>query len=148
MQPPPVELIQRIDEALVIARAMSSGPQASDVDQLLAALLAVRQQALSGTLEASRGGSSLGLTRGVADWIDSRDAPILKAVARTETQLLGPRDLSAYRWTLDTRQDLDWFRAVAACIPTRPPDPMPHALLALLAENPALRRYDAPVVYR
>jgi hypothetical protein len=84
MQPPPVELIQRIDEALVIARAMSSGPQASDVDQLLAALLAVRQQALSGTLEASRGGSSLGLTRGVADWIDSRDAPILKAVAEVE----------------------------------------------------------------
>ena len=84
MQPPPVELIQRIDEALVIARAMSSGPQASDVDRLLAALLAVRQQALSGTLEASRGGSSLGLTRGVADWIDSRDAPILKAVAEVE----------------------------------------------------------------
>ena len=64
MQPPPVELIQRIDEALAIARAMSSGPQASEVDQLLVALLAVRQQALSGTLEASRGGSSLGLTRG------------------------------------------------------------------------------------
>ena len=84
MQPPPVELIQRIDEALVIARAMSSGPQASDVDRLLAALLAVRQQALSGTLEASRGGSSLGLTRGVADWIDSLDAPILKAVAEVE----------------------------------------------------------------
>jgi hypothetical protein len=84
MQPPPVELIQRIDEAMVIARAMSAGPQASDVDQLLAALLAVRQQALSGTLEASRGGSSLGLTRGVADWIDSRDAPILKAVAEVE----------------------------------------------------------------
>jgi hypothetical protein len=91
MQPPPVELIQRIDEALVIARGMSSGPramssgsQASDVDRLLAALLAVRQQALSGTLEASRGGSSLGLTRGVADWIDSRDAPILKAVAEVE----------------------------------------------------------------
>jgi hypothetical protein len=84
MQPPPVELIQCIDEALVIARAMSSGPQASEVDQLLAALLAVRQQALSGTLEASRGGSSLGLTRGVADWIDSLDAPILKAVAEVE----------------------------------------------------------------
>jgi hypothetical protein len=63
---------------------MSSGPRASDVDQLLAALLAVRQQALSGTLEASRGGSSLGLTRGVADWIDSLDAPILKAVAEVE----------------------------------------------------------------
>ncbi|HBH73423.1 MAG TPA: hypothetical protein DDY43_08245 [Synechococcales bacterium UBA10510] len=84
MQPLPVELIQRIDEALVIARGMSSGPRASDVDRLLAALLAVRQQALSGTLEASRGGSSLGLTRGVADWIDSRDAPILKAVAEVE----------------------------------------------------------------
>ena len=84
MQPPPVELIQGIDEALAIARAMSSGPRASEVDQLLAALLAVRQQALSGTLEASRGGSSLGLTRGVADWIDSRDAPILKAVAEVE----------------------------------------------------------------
>ncbi len=55
-----------------------------DVDRLLAALLAVRQQALSGTLEASRGGSSLGLTRGVADWIDSRDASILKAVAEVE----------------------------------------------------------------
>ncbi len=84
MQPPPVELIQRIDEALAIARAMSSGPRANDVDQLLAALLAVRQQALSGTLEASRGGSSLGLTQGVADWIDSLDAPILKAVAEVE----------------------------------------------------------------
>jgi len=84
MQPPPVELIQSIDEALVIARAMSSGPQASGVDRLLRALLAVRQQALSGTLEASRGGSSLGLTRGVADWIDSLDAPILKAVAEVE----------------------------------------------------------------
>jgi hypothetical protein len=84
MQPPPVELIQGIDEALAIARAMSSGPRASDVDQLLVALLAVRQQALSGTLEASRGGSSLGLTRGVADWIDSLDAPILKAVAEVE----------------------------------------------------------------
>ena len=56
----------------------------SQVDRLLAALLAVRQQALSGTLEASRGGSSLGLTRGVADWIDSLDAPILKAVAEVE----------------------------------------------------------------
>ena len=60
MQPPPVELIQRIDEALAIARAMSAGPQASQVDRLLAALLAVRQQALSGTLEASRGAPAWG----------------------------------------------------------------------------------------
>jgi hypothetical protein len=37
-----------------------AGPQASDVDQLLAALLAVRQQALSGTLEASRGAPAWG----------------------------------------------------------------------------------------
>jgi hypothetical protein len=40
----------------------------------------------AGTLEPSVGGASLGLSRGVADWVGQLDSPLLKAVALIETR--------------------------------------------------------------
>lgn len=42
------------------------------------------------------------------------------------------------RWTLDTTQDYDWFRRVAAEMDVTPPHPTPHELFDLLARKPEL----------
>ena len=52
---------------------------------------------------------------------------------------LGPR----LRWTLDTPQDLAWFRQIATEIDVTPPHPTPEELLALLDRKPELRRTEA-----
>ena len=47
-----------------------------------------------------------------------------------------------HRWTLDTAEDLAWFRRVAAEIDCTPPHPTYAELLALLERKPELRRVN------
>ena len=74
--------------------------------------------------------------------------PMIRALARHTVGILAPRNHSAYRWTLDTPDDLAWCRAVADAVGALPPDPTPHTLLALLDRRPELRRYDAAPLSR
>lgn len=50
--------------------------------------------------------------------------------------------LPRYRWTLDTQDDLAWFREVASEINCDPPHPTVDELLALLARRPDLAILD------
>jgi hypothetical protein len=78
------DLVHLIDQAIAEASKVNPGGQAERCGRLIAGLQAIRQQALSGALEPSQGGSTLGLSREVADWIESLDAPLLKAVGAIE----------------------------------------------------------------
>jgi hypothetical protein len=44
----------------------------------------IKSQAITGQLEPSQGISTLGVAREVADWVDSLDSPLLKAVGAIE----------------------------------------------------------------
>lgn len=74
--------------------------------------------------------------------------PMVRGLAECQIGLLSGTDYSKFRWTLDTADDLAWFRAIAAQTDCTPPDPTPRALLDLCARIPCLRRYDAPPVHR
>lgn len=50
--------------------------------------------------------------------------------------------LGNHRWTLDTREDLAWFRRIAAEIDVTPPHPAMDELLALIERKPELARYN------
>ncbi len=49
-------------------------------------LKTIKSQALAGQLPPSQGIVTLGLAREVADWIDSLDSPLLKAVGKVERE--------------------------------------------------------------
>ena len=51
-------------------------------------------------------------------------------------------DLPPWRLTLDTPEDLAWFRAVAAYIDVRPPHPTLRELVQLFHDHPELERMD------
>jgi hypothetical protein len=74
------EFIRLIDYALEIAVQISGESQTEQLNNLIAALKAIRSQAMAGCLEPSQGISTLGLSREVADWIESLDSTLLKAV--------------------------------------------------------------------
>lgn len=48
--------------------------------------------------------------------------------------------LGSHRWTLDTPDDLAWFREVAERIDVTPPHPTVHDLLRLIRDEPAMER--------
>jgi hypothetical protein len=74
------EFIRLIDYALEIAVQIRGNNQTENLNNLIAALRTIRSQAIAGHLEPSQGVSTLGLSREVADWIDSLDSTLLKAV--------------------------------------------------------------------
>ena len=86
------DLLPLIDSALAVADRHRQGAQAGQVNQLIGVLQGLRSQVQAGTLEASVGGATLGLSRGVADWVGQLDSPLLNAVAAIEAryQQLGP----------------------------------------------------------
>ncbi len=79
-----LQFIRLVDRALEIAEQMRLGNQAEQINNLIRALQAIKSQAITGQLEPSQGISTLGLARAVADWIDSLDSPLLKAVGAIE----------------------------------------------------------------
>lgn len=83
------ELIQLIDRALAIAEQMRIEHQVEPLNfehlnNLIHALQVIKSQAITGQLEPSQGISTLGVAREVADWVDSLDSPLLKAVGAIE----------------------------------------------------------------
>lgn len=80
----PSDLVALIDQALAAAAQLKQPAQAERCGRLVAGLQSIRSQALAGTLEASQGGSTLGLAREVADWSDTLDSPLLQAVGAIE----------------------------------------------------------------
>ena len=79
-----LEFIQLIDRALKIAEQTRSKNKAEQLNNLTTALQTIKSQVIADRLEPSQGSSTLGLSRGVADWIDSLDSPLLKAVGAIE----------------------------------------------------------------
>jgi len=79
-----LEFVRLVDHALKVAEQMKSGNQKEQINHLISTLQTIKRQATAGQLEPSQGTSTLGLSRGVADWIDSLDSPLLKAVGAIE----------------------------------------------------------------
>ena len=79
-----LEFISLIDRALEIAERMRGENQPQQLNNLIAELQAIKSQVKAGQLEPSQGILTLGLARGVADWIDSLDSPLLEAVGAIE----------------------------------------------------------------
>ena len=84
------EFIQLIDQALNIAEQMGASPQGSGnsnaegLKKLIPILQTLKSQVLEDSLEASTQNSTLGLSRGVADWITPLDSPLLSAIGAIE----------------------------------------------------------------
>ena len=79
-----LEFIRLIDRALEIAEQMKRDNKSKQLNNLIGELQAIKSQVIAGQLELSQGISTLGLAREVADWIDSLDSPLLKAVGAIE----------------------------------------------------------------
>lgn len=84
MNKPTQEFIQLIDHALAIAEQTNSPINVEQLSRLMTQLQHLKSQVLSQQLESSQGVITLGLSRGVSDWIDSLDSPLLKAVGAIE----------------------------------------------------------------
>ncbi|MDB9506830.1 MAG: hypothetical protein ACKPJT_09410 [Microcystis panniformis] len=80
------ELIQSIDQAINVAEQMPKTERATRIEGLISVLKTIKSQALAGQLPPSQGIVTLGLAREVADWIDSLDSPLLKAVGKVERE--------------------------------------------------------------
>ncbi|MFN7898242.1 MAG: hypothetical protein ACK5N0_01060 [Synechococcaceae cyanobacterium] len=86
MAPSLHDLLPLIDGALAVADRHRHGADGDRVTQLIGILEGLRSQVQAGTLQPSVGGASLGLSRGVADWVGQLDSPLLHAVAAIEAR--------------------------------------------------------------
>ncbi|WP_066378794.1 MULTISPECIES: hypothetical protein [unclassified Anabaena] len=85
MATPTENFIKLIDKSVEIAEQMRHHSGHSQrLNNLISVLESVKHKTINGQLEPSAGHSTLGLAREVADWIDSLDAPLLKAVGAVE----------------------------------------------------------------
>lgn len=73
-----------IDQAVAVAGKAAGGLDAGRRQQLVAVLHGLKGRIQSGQLEPSGGVLTLGLTRQVADSVDSLAAPVLHAVGEIE----------------------------------------------------------------
>ena len=80
------ELVQSIDHAIAVAEQMPKTERSTRIEGLISVLKTIKSQALAGQLPPSQGIVTLGLAREVADWIDSLDSPLLKAVGKVERE--------------------------------------------------------------
>lgn len=85
MQPQIQTLIILIDNALKIAEQMAVEQPTAPFQSLINILEKLKDRATAGELEPSNGVLTLGLVRGVADWIDSLDSPLIKALGEIES---------------------------------------------------------------
>ena len=84
--------LKLIDHALQIGEEMGMARQWDQFDvlsqerltRIVGLLQQTRKKALEGDLPPSEGTLTLGLAREVADWIESLDSPLLKAVGAVE----------------------------------------------------------------
>ncbi|AUS99262.1 hypothetical protein CLI64_02000 [Nostoc sp. CENA543] len=79
------EFIKLINQSVAIAEQMrSQSGQSQRLNNVINVLQSVKNKVMIGQLEPSAGNSTLGLSREVADWIETLDAPLLKAVGAVE----------------------------------------------------------------
>ena len=78
------EFTQLIDQAIQQAEQTSQNNQSERLNNLIHGLETLKQKAISGELEPSQGVATLGLAREVADWSETLDSPLLKAVGQGE----------------------------------------------------------------
>ncbi|MFM7265098.1 MAG: hypothetical protein ACKOZW_05810 [Cyanobium sp.] len=77
-------LLPLLDQALAEANRRAQGGPPERAERLKGALQAIRAQVDAGSLEPSRGVVTLGLTRGVADWGEPLDSPLIKLLGEIE----------------------------------------------------------------
>lgn len=77
-------LLPLIDQALAEADRRSHGGTPEKAERLKGALQSIRSQVEGGSLEPSRGVVTLGLTRGVADWGEPLDSPLIQLLGQIE----------------------------------------------------------------
>ena len=82
------ELVRSIDQAITVAEQMREREteRSTRIEGLISVLKTIKNQALAGQLPPSQGIVNLGLAREVADWLDSLDSPLLKAVGKVERE--------------------------------------------------------------
>lgn len=79
------EFIKLIDQSVEIAEKMRhNSPHLQRLNNLIDVLQSIKNKTKIGQLEPSGDRATLGIGREVADWIDSLDAPLLKAVGAVE----------------------------------------------------------------
>jgi hypothetical protein len=89
MQEKITQLIELIDTALNIVTSMQSDPSSENspenLERTAQALAAIKERAGTGQLGPSNGVITLGLARGVSDWIEPLNSPLLGAVGAIES---------------------------------------------------------------
>lgn len=89
MQEKTTRLIELIDTALNIVTSMQSDPSSENssenLERTAQALTTIKERASTGQLGPSNGGVTLGLARGVSDWIEPLNSPLMGAVGAIET---------------------------------------------------------------
>jgi hypothetical protein len=78
------EFIGLIDSAITLSQELSLEEEPKRLATVVDVLQRLKHQVLDDKLEPSKGVLTLGLSREVADWIDSLDSPLLKAVGLIE----------------------------------------------------------------
>ena len=81
-----IELIQLLDHAVEIANKMQLQETTNRemLEQLLSKLKTIKNQVINDNLSASQKGATLGLSRQVADWVESLDSSLLTAVSKID----------------------------------------------------------------
>lgn len=89
MQEKKIKLLGLIDTALQTVASMQSVPSpensSENLERTAQVLSRLQERVKSGELEPSNGTVTLGLARGVSDWIEPLDSPLLGAVGKIET---------------------------------------------------------------
>jgi hypothetical protein len=78
------ELIKLIENAIAVSNQIEREENADHLNNVINVLQNLKTQALENQLPPSKGVLTLGLSRGVADWVSSLDSPLLKAVGNIE----------------------------------------------------------------
>ena len=78
------ELIKLIENAIAVSQQIKLKEDSDHLNNVINILQNLKNQALENQLPPSEGVLTLGLSRGVADWINSLDSPLLKAVGNIE----------------------------------------------------------------
>lgn len=78
------ELIKLIENAIAVSNQIKLEKNADYLNNVINILQNLKTQVVENQLTSSEGVLTLGLSRGVADWVDSLDSPLLKAVGNIE----------------------------------------------------------------
>ena len=78
------ELIKLIENAIAVSQQIKLEKNADYLNNVINILQNLKTQVLENQLPPSEGVLTLGLSRGVADWVGSLDSPLLKAVGNIE----------------------------------------------------------------